>query len=85
MCSPSNGGPLELTSDLVNQELALWEPTYDYGTDSVFSIKPPKVSKEDEIIYEESVMVAKKGPFPLPQDSLDLYKNYAKQLYSINN
>ena len=82
MCAPNDDGPLELTSDLVNQELAMWEPTYDYGTDSVFSIKPPKVPREDEIIYEESVMVAKRGPFPLPQDSLDLYKNYARQLYS---
>ena len=82
MCAPSNDSSLELTSDLVNQELALWEPSYDYGTDSVFSIKPPKVPREDEIIYEESVMVATRGPFPLPQDSLDLYKNYAKQLYS---
>lgn len=72
-----------MTSDLVNQELALWEPSYNYGTDSVFEIKPPVVPQEDEMIYEDSVLVAKRGPFPLPQDSLDLYKNYAKQLYSI--
>lgn len=80
MCAPSNGRPAELTSDLVNQELALWDPTYDYGTDSVFEIKPPRVQHEDEIIYEEAVQVAKRGPFPLPVDSIDLYKKYTKQL-----
>ena len=82
MCAPSCGMP-ELTSDLVNQGLAQWEPSYDYGTDSVFSIKPPKVPREDEIIYEDSVSVAMRGPFPIPVASVELYKTYAKQLYSI--
>ena len=81
MCAPSSGKP-ELTSDLVNQELALWEPSYDYGTDSVFSVKPPKVPREDEIVYEDSVLVSKRGPFPVPVDSVEMYKTYAKQLYS---
>ena len=71
-----------MTSDLVNRELSLWEPSYDYGTDSVFKVKPPVVSKQDEIIYEESVIVGKKGPYPLPSESIDLYRRYAKQLYS---
>ena len=83
MCAPSYGRPAELTSELVNQELAQWEPSYDYGTDSVFRINPPRVPREDEIIYEEAVQVAKRGPFPLPVESVDLYKKYAKQLHFV--
>ena len=82
MCVRGCEKQTKLTSELVNNELALWEPAYDYGTDSVFAIKPPTVPRVDEMIYEDSVLVAKKGPFPLPQESMDLYRNYAKRLYS---
>ena len=75
---PVNAGePTKLTSDLVTNELSQWEPTYDYGKDSVFGIDPPIVSPEDEQIYEQAVHVAHEGPLPLSNSLLKMYKNYA--------
>ena len=73
---PSTSHDTELTSDLVNAELSIWEPTYDYGTDSVFSITPPLVSPDNDRIYEVSCQVAQKGPVSLAQK---LYASYLKQ------
>ena len=69
----------ELTSDLVNRDLSLWEPTYDYGNDSVFGISPPVVSEESKRVYESSVRVGARGPQPVPERSLRLYHEYANE------
>lgn len=62
-CTPyDEGQKKQLTSEEVNAELARWKPTYDYGTDSVFSITPPVVKPQDMAIYEKSCRVAEKGP-----------------------
>ena len=67
----------ELTSEEVNAELERWRPTYDYGTDSVFSITPPVVSAQDMALYEKSCRVAEKGPvFSVPQNQV--YRKYVR-------
>lgn len=67
----------QLTSDEVNAELSRWKPSYDYGTDSVFSIAPPVVSAHDMAVYEKSCRVAEKGPyFSVPESQL--YRKYVK-------
>ena len=65
-CTPSytDRQGKELTSQEVNAELARWKPSYDYGTDSVFSVTPPTVSPQDMALYEKSCRVAVKGPLP---------------------
>lgn len=76
-CTPKSENPQELTSEVVNADLAKWEPTYDYGTDSVFSISPPKVSPEDEYIYETSCRVTENGPSATLDENF--YTEYLKQ------
>ena len=77
-CTPYSKGRLnELNSDIVNNELAKWEPLYDYGTDSVFSITPPVVSDRDNDIYEESCQVAEEGPSVSPSSEL-VHNKYIK-------
>ncbi len=71
---------VQLTSDLVNQEIMQWEPTYDYGTDSVFSVAVPVVSEDSERVYEDSVRVGTMGPLPVPQDSEKLYEEYVRRV-----
>ena len=73
-CTP-NGQQKELTSQEVNAELAKWKPSYDYGTDSVFSVKPPVVSPQDMALYEKSCRVANQGPLP----SYSEYQLYVKR------
>lgn len=76
-CTPSSidDQKRELTSQQVNAELAKWKPSYDYGTDSVFSVTPPVVSPQDMALYEKSCRVATKGPLP----SYSEYQLYVKQ------
>ncbi len=59
-CTPSLDEDPGLTSDLVNRDISLWEPTYDYDTDSVFGVAVPVVSQESKRVrhYEASVRVA---------------------------
>ena len=79
-CTPCmQRGDRELSSDGVNAELALWVPTYDYGSDSVFGVTPPQVSPEDEAIYHTACSVAEFGSVHVPQQSLQLYAKYIKQ------
>lgn len=76
-CTPYIGEERELTSDEVNAELSKWRPSYDYGTDSVFSITPPVVSPQNMAIYEKSCRVAEKGPiFSVTENQL--YRKYIK-------
>ena len=79
-CSPPcmQKGMRELSSDGVNAELAQWEPTYDYGCDSVFSVSPPQVSADDEAIYHKSCGIAENGAVHVPSQSLLLYSKYIK-------
>ncbi len=72
--SPINSKERELTSQEVNAELAKWKPSYNYGTDSVFSITPPVVSPQNMALYEKSCRVAVKGPVP----SYSEYQLYVK-------
>lgn len=78
-CTPSVDKDVNLTSDLVNQEIMQWEPTYDYGTDSVFSVAMPVVSKDSERVYENSVRVGTMGPLPVSQHSEKMYEEYAEE------
>ncbi len=78
-CTPSLDEDPGLTSDLVNRDISLWEPTYDYGTDSVFGVAVPVVSEESKRHYEASVRVATMGPLPIPQQSENMYEEYADE------
>lgn len=79
-CTPSADKEVNLTSDLVNQEIMQWEPTYDYGRDSVFSVAMPVVSKDAERMYENNVRVGTIGPLPVSQNSEIMYENYVQRV-----
>ena len=79
VCVQPSDDVTELDSDLVNRELSLWEPTYDYGKDSVFSVTPPTVSEESKRLYEASVRVGTMGPLPIPESSWRMYQEYAEE------
>ena len=55
----------------------LLQPTANYGTDSVFSITPPKVPAESQRVYEESVRVAQYGPRQPTDSTMEAYRHYA--------
>ena len=57
------------------------EPAYDYGTDSIFSIKPPVVSERDAQIYDASEQVALRGPALPSPASVEIYSQYARMTW----
>ncbi len=78
-CTPSLDEDPGLTSDCVNRDISLWEPTYDYGTDSVFGVAIPVVSEDSNRQYEASVKIATMGPLPISQQSENMYEEYADE------
>lgn len=57
----------------------MWEPTYDYGSDSVFQVKEPVVPDTSQRLYEASVRVASMENLPVPESSLRMYEEYAEE------